>query len=391
MRQRIVLVAAALFTLVLPGCGGPAPTDERAETRGPTVRVNGKIDGKADVAIDVTGLDAGTLDRLVKAKLDAAGWAEIFSVTVNGKLPAVAGTHRIADGVLRFEPRFPLVPGVRYHATFNPAKLPGATGGKPVVEEFGVAKPPPKATASLVQIYPTRNTLPENQLKLYLHFSAPMSRGEAYARIRLLKADGKAVEKPFLELDEELWDPEGKRFTLFFDPGRIKRGLKPRELFGPALEEGKSYTVVVDREWPDADGNPLKAEFRKSFRVLAPDDTQPDVKDWKLQPPAAGSLKPLAVTFPEPLDHGMLMRVVSVDGPDGKTVAGKVEVTGEETRWQFTPEKAWAEGEHNLLAETILEDLAGNSLARPFEVDVFRPVQRQIEVKTVKVPFRVSR
>ena len=35
---------------------------------------------------------------------------------------------------------------------------------------------------------------------------------------------------------------------MFFDPGRIKRGLKPREQFGPALQEGKSYVLVIDRD-----------------------------------------------------------------------------------------------------------------------------------------------
>ena len=43
------------------------------------------------------------------------------------------------------------------------------------------------------------------------------------------------------------------RFTLLFDPGRIKRGLKPAQRrVGPVLEEGKSYTLVIDRGWTDA-------------------------------------------------------------------------------------------------------------------------------------------
>ena len=45
-------------------------------------------------------------------------------------------------------------------------------------------------------VYPTAERLPENQLKFYLHFSAPMSRGEAYRRVQLLDEKGKAVELP---------------------------------------------------------------------------------------------------------------------------------------------------------------------------------------------------
>ncbi len=129
-----------------------------------------------------------------------------------------------------------------------------------------------------------------------------MSRGEAYSHIRLLNAAGRAVADPFLELNEELWSGDGRRFTLLFDPGRIKRGLKPREEVGPVLEAGKSYTLVIDRQWPDAHGNPLAGEFRKSFRAGPPDQESPSPRDWKIQAPAAGTRHPLEVSFPEPLD-----------------------------------------------------------------------------------------
>src|SRR5260370_1316673 len=74
---------------------------------------------------------------------------------------------------------------------------------------------------------------PENDLKFYIHFSAPMSRGDSYKRIKLPDEKGKALDMPFLELDQDLWDSAAQRLTVFCDPGRIKRGLKPREEFGP--------------------------------------------------------------------------------------------------------------------------------------------------------------
>src|SRR5581483_747984 len=129
---------------------------------------------------------------------------------------------------------------------------------------------------------------PENQLKFYFHFSAPMKQGEAYEHIHLLNEAGKPIELAFLELGEELWDPSGKRFTLFIDPGRIKKGLKPREDLGPVLEEGKSYTLVIDRDWKDAEGEALKESFKKTFRAVAADETPPEPKTWRLEAPAAG-------------------------------------------------------------------------------------------------------
>jgi hypothetical protein len=50
-----------------------------------------------------------------------------------------------------------------------------------------------------------------------------MSRGEAYRRVHLLDATGRPINLAFLEIEQELWDPEGRRLTLLFDPGRVKR------------------------------------------------------------------------------------------------------------------------------------------------------------------------
>jgi hypothetical protein len=246
-------------------------------------------------------------------------------------------------------------------------------------------------TTVVEHVYPSRNLLPENQLKFYLHFSAPMSRGESYRHVHLLDAAGKPIELAFLQLYEELWDPQGRRFTLFIDPGRIKRGLKPREDLGPVLEEGKSYTLVIDADWPDAEGKPLQGEFRKAFRTGPPDEQCPDPKAWQVQPPAAGTPSPLTVTFPKPLDHALLHRLLQVTDAQGQAVAGKVTVSDEETRWQFTPEEPWKPGTYQLQVGTALEDLAGNSVARPFEVDVFHPVQSKVTAETVRLPFQVGR
>src|SRR5262249_22750968 len=159
------------------------------------------------------------------------------------------------------------------------------------------------------------------------HFSAPMSKGEAYQHIHLIGSGGKEVELPFLRLEEELWNRDQTRFTLFCDPGRIKRGLKPREELGPVLEEGKDYTLVIETNWIDADGNPLKESFRKSFRAGPPDDNPIYLKKWKLEPPAAGSLNPLRVIFPKPLDHALLERVIVVTDSAGHELEGKITVT----------------------------------------------------------------
>jgi len=217
-----------------------------------------------------------------------------------------------------------------------------------------------------------------------------MSRGEAYRRIHLVDQSGETIPFPFLELAEELWDPGGTRFTLLFDPGRIKRGLKPREEVGPALLEGGSYTLQVDRAWRDASGQSLKAPFAKKFKVSAPDNEQPDPREWKLSKPVANSRTPLEVRFNEPLDHAMLHRVLGLSNSKGEPVPGKITVDQHETRWSFQPSRSWQAGNYQLVVNTELEDRSGNSIGRKFEIDVFRKVDKQIARRTIQLPFSVA-
>jgi hypothetical protein len=321
------------------------------------------------------------------------------------KPPALWGSYSVGDAVLRFQPRFPLEPGMRYRSEFDRVKFqavvkalspsgeaadPQPFGTPKLVAEFSIPKLLERPTSRVTAVHPSREVLPENLLRFYIHFSAPMSRGEAYNRIKLLDATGKPIADPFLELGEELWSTDGCRFTLLFDPGRIKRGLKPREEVGPVLEAGKSYCLVIERDWPDARGNPLQNEFRKSFRVASPDDSSPDPQSWTVRPPRANTRDPIKVDFPEPLDRALLDRLITVQNAEGTVLAGTVSIVGEETVWKFTPSRAWSSGNYRLLIGTDLEDVAGNSVARPFEVDVSGPISRRVKAETVALPFRID-
>lgn len=358
-----------------------------------------KLENATAPIIVVSGLDEKTLGVCAKRAATSDDWAKAVTVkvavgdedTIRNR-QAMLGSWSVADKQLVFTPKFPLTEGLEYRVTIYESTLldPSQKPGKAVVHTVRVSTKALARTTRVVQLYPTRNVLPENQLKFYVHFSAPMRRGDAYANVRLVREDGKQVEYPFLELDEELWDPAGKRLTLLFDPGRVKRGLKPREEAGPILEEGKTFTFFLDAKFRDENGQPLAAGFKKTFKVIAPDNDPPDTKKWKLTPPTANTKTALDLRFPDPMDHALLHRVIRVVNAEGKPVLGDIQVSEEETRWQFTPKQAWAAGSYKLVAETILEDMAANRIGRPFELDVFRPIPKKEEARTAEVPFEVK-
>jgi hypothetical protein len=388
------LAVYSILVLIWPHWAGPqGPLDSQAAAgQGPIIRLS-----PDHRTIDVIGLGQADLRTLTKAALSVEQWRSLFAIYVQTKskagptdLPPVLGSYHVDENAVHFKPRFPLEPGIRYRAVFQPAEIPGRKGDQrePVVAETFFAKPAKEPTV-VQQIYPSAALWPENQLRFYIHFSAPMRPGDAYEHLHLLDSAGKTAEHPFLELDEELWDPHGMRLTLLFHPGRIKKGLKPREELGPILEAGKSYTLVIDRNWLDAEGNPLKEEYRKTFRAVAAAEKSPDPRIWSLQSPPSGSRLPLRVRFPEPLDHALLERMLWITDASGRKIPGTIAVIDQERGWQLTPSHPWQAGGYRLVIDTRLEDSAGNSIRRPFEVDVFHPVQRRVTVETVELSFQV--
>ena len=364
-----------VFLLLLLWPGGVAgPQARSARLQQPGIQMD-----PGGGAFRVTGWAA--------ARAESVEWDRLLAVYVEPRsesAPALLGVHSTEDGELVFRPRFPLQPGLRYRAVFRP---PGA----PVIEAiFEIPKRPAGPLTKVEQVYPTAGVLPENVLKLYIHFSAPMSRGEAFQRIHLLDEQGRPVELPFLELAEELWDREWKRLTVLFDPGRIKRGLTPNREVGPPIAQGRSYTLLIDAGWLDARGNPLANEFRKSFQAGPPDRRPVDLKTWRITPPRAGTAEALVVVFPKPMDHALLDRLIEVVDPAARPLGGTIQVEREETRWRFTPERPWKAGVHRLRVGTALEDVAGNKVDRAFDVDVFDRVEKGIRKETKTLPFTVK-
>jgi hypothetical protein len=178
---------------------------------------------------------------------------------------------------------------------------------------------------------------------------------------------------------------------VFFDPGRVKRGILPNRQKGRALEEGQRYTIEVDAKWPDGAGRPLVSTFRHAFRAGPAVEKPLTVADWRIEAPEAGGRNPLVVTFAWPIDHGLAQRAIALVGPTGHAVAGRSDLASGDLRWLFTPSEAWAPGEYRLTALPILEDPAGNQIGRAFEVDMTRAPAASPDVprsRAFRVPAR---
>lgn len=372
-----VLVAAA--AVVLAACG---------RTPSPTLTVV----GSPPTAVEVRGLPAADLANLSHELGDSHPlWAEIFRVELEGSSGTpMAGRYQVDRERVRFTPWFAFDPGRSFTATLDPSKIgrpdaPEPWRAKTVVLRFEIPAGVVERATIVRHVYPSGPTLPENMLRFYIEFSAPMGRGSALEHIRLVDETGKEVVEPFLPVEAELWSPDRTRFTLFFDPGRVKRGIKPNRDMGRALVPGRKYSLVLDEHWLDGRQQPLKSAYRHEFTVGPAIEKGLNQAEWKITPPRPGTRDPLIVTFPWALDHALMQRSLWVShGP--ADLSGQGMVSDSETRWSFTPTDPWAAGEYSVVALTLLEDPAGNRLGRAFEVTA--PVTDS--QPSVWIPFKVK-
>ena len=320
------------------------------------------------VAIDTSrGVGAARLVLKARAASQLREWSgkprSVFTVSVAGiDSVAVAGTYATNDTALEFTPAFPLDAGRAYTVSIGSSRrrdtltIPARAGG---------------VLTKALRVLPGVDSVPENLLRLYIEFSAPMSRDGAIAFVHLLDEKGVEVQRAFLPVDGDFWNADRTRYTLFLDPGRVKRGILPNEQLGRPLTAGRRFTLRVDSTWRDGQGAMLASSFTRSLRV-GPADLQPlRLADWRVSTPSPKSVDQLVVRFPKPLDNGLLRRALGVETLGGRPVKGTVEVDTGERVWRFSPTEPWRAGEYRLVVLSILEDVAGNRVNRQFEAGRF--------------------
>lgn len=285
--------------------------------------------------------------------------------------PPMAG-ELVADGTASwFVPRFGFVAGTAYTVT--------AAGA--VAATLVCPKPGRAATTEVAAIQPTAVVVPRNLLRCYVTFTAPMSDGQS-AHVRLVDGDGEPLAAALLPVEYELWDADRRRLTVLLDPARIKRGLAAHVDIGYPLRVGERFRLVVAADFLDAQGNPLLASAERAYLVGDDLRGRVDPADWQLTPPTADTTEPLTVTFDRPLDHALLARCLTVKETTGIGEIGRAGLS-----WRFTPDRPWRQGRHTLLVDSILEDIAGNSVTRVFDRDLADPADRPADDSPVELPF----
>ena len=302
----------------------------------------------------------------------------------------LAGKFEIGQDAICFVPRFPFVGGLSYSLLVDAGFEERPRNS---LEVWTIHRPAPagKPTTVVVSMYPSTDELPVNQLKLYVHFSSPMSEGWAARAVRVRRADNdEPLEGVFLAMEPELGDRERRRLTLLLDPGRIKRGLVPNAEAGYPLIQGVSVIVTVYTEFRDAAGRPMTAGVERHYEIGPPVRARVNPLDWRYHCPTVGSTDSLTVEFGRPLDQALLKHTLWVHDPAGVPLNGRGTVASGERCWRFEPQPPWAEGRHLVVVDPRLEDLAGNCLIRVFDRDLTRAEDAPADARHVAIDFYCS-
>lgn len=291
----------------------------------------------------------------------------------------VLGSTTPESNFFRFTPIVPFTRGQTYDViwrstTLGQITIPNDTSG---------------VQSSVVAIYPSSDTIPENSLKMYVEFSQPMTEGRALSFITVIKNARDTMAGTFLDLQPELWNDERTILTLWIDPGRVKTGLIPNREMGVPLERGHHYTVNINSRWKDVNGRSMTRAFSKSFFISERDNTRPSTSTWTIAAPAQGTMDELRVNFHDTLDKWQVEREIRIMDYSEKTIEGDLHTTKEETGMIFTPLQSWQAGTYRITVPGTLEDVAGNNFNRLFDTDLKADVSASEEKKfTVEFVIR---
>ena len=282
----------------------------------------------------------------------------------------IHGTYNIHDNKIIFTPDFPFWEGQSYviQTRNSPENYFEKSNQEDHAElvfsytSFIISKKRKDPPTRIVKIFPSSDVLAENILRFYIYFSTPMKREVALHHIHLVDENGNEDIHAFMKFKQELWSPDGKRLTLLFDPGRIKRNVATNLELGPALTKGKAYQLIIDASWESASGEKLEHNHIKHFTVGKAYRTMPNPKEWEFSPPTFNSLEELVIHFDRIYDQALVKKCIEIRDQNDNRIKGEVILDQNEKIWIFRPYQPWSSTKVDLVVKAKLEDIAGNNL-----------------------------
>jgi hypothetical protein len=238
----------------------------------------------------------------------------------------------------------------------------------------GMALAVGSAAPQVVSISPAARSIPANTLRLYVTFDHP-ARGVVSTRdLRLLDDAGRTIDGAFMDFGQDLWSPDGRRLTVLFDPGRVKRGVEGDGESAAPLQVGHSFTVEVS-------GKRFHYQITPAVRTAITPQT------WRLALPEVGSSQALTVTFDREMDGALLRDQLEVVDAQGRSQPGEVTASASGRVWSWRPKHYWRVGAYRLVVGSSLEDVSGNRVGEALDHEVGSSDAAR---DSVAVPFTIK-
>lgn len=304
-------------------------------------------------------------------------------LVVNGSIAeqSIIGDYSMVQNRLVLVPRNTLGRNMQ----FAVRKKKRVLGVQTVLFETPQFIPTDEPLAKIIRWYPSGEYVPENTLVFYAMVDRPVLIDANSIQAMSIQDGGsdipQALSAAFLPKSPSLQT----MIPFLIHPGRIKHGVRLREILGPVMTKGKEYTLHIENTVGiDSYYRPLASSSQKTYTAGNFDTKLPIFYPRKSKIPHKDSFEPLQLVFSEAMDYASIVNYIVVYPSDKEHIVSASNTTTElefqeirsmqgegiipDSMWLFIPQKKWEKGKYTVHIAEYVKDLAHNSLDVPFEV-----------------------
>lgn len=278
----------------------------------------------------------------------------------------VCGSYLLKDGELSFCPTYTLGNSTEFEVQYKGS-------GQMMTKRFTTpSKPKLNTVANVVTAYPMSDTIPYNTLFFHVRFSEPMLDDRyAYKYVKVYDENGVERERPWRQ--KSFWLDNNKLLVLMIHPGRVKNGIHYES---PLFDSGKHYTIKIETDIQDANGQTLTAEYTQQYFVNGEDRICPKAEIVRKVLPRAKTQEPIMLSFSESMDHASVTDGTIICDGAGNPVPCIVRASANDSHYQVIPVQNWQKGKYTLVLKSSVYDVAANRIRRPFETTNIKEMEK---------------